>query len=876
MSAGKQTVELWARLPDVAVPARAAALQPGQRVVHGRHLLHCGLRLGVEGLQVQREGARFRKRDQAIKRNPNVPVVVRGWLYKQDSSGMRLWKRKWFVLSDYCLFYYKDSREESVLGSIPLPSYVITPVEAEDHISRKYAFKACHAGMRAHINSRSSVIGSQAEHGGMRTYYFSADTQEDMNGWVRAMNQAALLQGPGPARESEKSDTSERSVELESSERQADPQTNHVNSCSPSPAQPDGPPELGLELSEEIRAEPREEEQREEEPREEEQYSLLRVTPEERPAPEQNGTSRRGGAQRAEAERQVQRKTALAQVERWVKVQKGGDSRSLPSSEHVLLRPTPPPQPKSSRAEAYLSLPKMPCTRPGAPPRRGTCRASTRASPRGRTPRRPRHRAASGSDPPLEVPASASPRATAHADLKTSLIERRSMPPVGYITHTVSAPSLHGKTPEELTLLLIQLRRHQARMANVRNDALAHLQQHNGPSGLRVQADDTYTQMKKDLEYLDLKVTGRETLRDRSAKPLKIAESDVDVELSRLCEQDKILQDLETRIRTLKEDKDKLESVLDVSHQQMEQYRDQPTHAEKIAYQQRLLQEDVVHIRAEISRVSTEMELAWDEYSRLEMDLVHLREALQDQLGRTLLSQQEKEQIRRELWRIEDVMAGLSSSKSHYQVTINSVKNPERKLVPSMSMSSVPSMSLSASVGETRPSTRSPHLSPAQPSPDTPSPLLQQHPCCSSRPVGEYRGASRESALYQPEPQWLYSPRSTPAVPPAQGGVRHPPHVRARPQAPVRREEARPQRSARASTATTGWSCGPASVSRSSGSWGPNGAAEFGPPGAQGRLPDPSKQRSDRLDFNTEPNRQHFIICDPQKNSSYVWPEGEA
>lgn len=45
--------------------------------------------------------------------------------------------------------------------------------------------------------------------------------------------------------------------------------------------------------------------------------------------------------------------------------------------------------------------------------------------------------------------------------------------------------------------------------------------------------------------------------------------------------------------------------MLDVSHQQMEQYRDQPAHAEKIAYQQKLLQEDVVHIRAEISQVST-------------------------------------------------------------------------------------------------------------------------------------------------------------------------------------------------------------------------------------------------------------------------------
>lgn len=37
----------------------------------------------------------------------------------------------------------------------------------------------------------------------------------------------------------------------------------------------------------------------------------------------------------------------------------------------------------------------------------------------------------------------------------------------------------------------------------------------------------------------------------------------------------------------------------------MEQYKDQPQHAEKISYQQRLLQEDLIHIRAEISKVST-------------------------------------------------------------------------------------------------------------------------------------------------------------------------------------------------------------------------------------------------------------------------------
>ena len=52
--------------------------------------------------------------------------------------------------------------------------------------------QAVHTGMRALIYN-SSAGGSQAEQSGMRTYYFSADTQEDMNAWVRAMNQAAQV-----------------------------------------------------------------------------------------------------------------------------------------------------------------------------------------------------------------------------------------------------------------------------------------------------------------------------------------------------------------------------------------------------------------------------------------------------------------------------------------------------------------------------------------------------------------------------------------------------------------------------------------------------------------------------------------------------------
>ncbi|XP_028304378.1 pleckstrin homology domain-containing family A member 7-like isoform X1 [Gouania willdenowi] len=820
----------------------------------------------------------FGKREQSIKRNPNVPVVVRGWLYKQDSSGMRLWKRKWFVLADFCLFYYKDSREESVLGSIPLPSYVISPVGPEDHISRKYAFKANHTGMRSYIYKKSSVIGSQAEHTGMRTYYFSADTQEDMNTWLKAMNQAAVMQN-NPNALIRPADTLEKLLQ------QAVPQTNHVNHNTKTSDLDISRPMIHEVLLEPIQRDA------------EERFSFHKdspsdITPDKTirtsaleldtqtslpsnlappafpqldhlsasapvsrvpsrapsraastlpsgvctrnglvstPSPilEPNGIA--AGTYQHVAEppavetKQVHRRGAIEQVEQWVKVQKA-EHKGPPSRQNTLPRRTPPTNHKFTTMDAYQTLPKTPrqspppgrfgeykyaqdrlshfrlspdqggsgsstvwqlyewqqrhrfrhgsptaplytpapdypfgphphstvphsssghksdgpprCVSvppspadippPGPPP--GTSRTLTPT----RRPHTPSVRVTvrpGGDRSMLDVPFTISPRRTKSQLLKAATIERRSMPPSGYITHTVSAPSLHGKTPEELTLLLIQLRRHQAKVASARQQTLAQLQQldtptepllhnclfattttttsinspllstspspeskpgHVGPCCSQV--DDTYMQLKKDLEFLDLKVAGSQTLKD-SGKPVKVAESDVDVKLSRLCEQDKILKDLEVKISSLKDDKDKLEHVLDVSHQQMEQYQEQPAHVHKIVYQQRLLQEDLVTIRAQISRLSTEMAQAWDEYNRLETLVEQLRSALQAQMNSSTTLQQDKTEMKRELWRIEDVLAGLSASKANYKITIDSVQNPERILVPSVSDTAVPSHS---------------------------------------------------------------------------------------------------------------------------------------------------------------------------------------
>eukprot|EP00118_Oscarella_pearsei_P008819 m.47370 g.47370 ORF g.47370 m.47370 type:complete len:641 (+) comp33779_c1_seq6:567-2489(+) len=100
---------------------------------------------------------------------------MRSWLYKQGSSAPKVWKKRWFVLTDYCLFYYKGAAEDQVLGNIVLPGYKVEPVVKEDKVRRKFAFKATHAGMR--------------------TYYFAAESKEMMMKWVNLLTVASLMMG---------------------------------------------------------------------------------------------------------------------------------------------------------------------------------------------------------------------------------------------------------------------------------------------------------------------------------------------------------------------------------------------------------------------------------------------------------------------------------------------------------------------------------------------------------------------------------------------------------------------------------------------------------------------------------------------------------
>lgn len=109
------------------------------------------------------------------KRQPTSLVTFSGWLYKQGSEGLKAWKRRWFVLSDYCLFYYKGPDEDKLLGSILLPSYVLSEcLPSENKAHRKFSFKL--------------------EHKNMRTYYLSSENGDYMCKWMRVIRAATLMQ----------------------------------------------------------------------------------------------------------------------------------------------------------------------------------------------------------------------------------------------------------------------------------------------------------------------------------------------------------------------------------------------------------------------------------------------------------------------------------------------------------------------------------------------------------------------------------------------------------------------------------------------------------------------------------------------------------
>ncbi|XP_052031142.1 pleckstrin homology domain-containing family A member 5 isoform X9 [Apodemus sylvaticus] len=628
----------------------------------------------------------FGKRSNSIKRNPNAPVVRRGWLYKQDSTGMKLWKKRWFVLSDLCLFYYRDEKEEGILGSILLPSFQIAMLTAEDHINRKYAFKAAHPNMR--------------------TYYFCTDTGKEMELWMKAMLDAALVQTEPVKRitfnfrvdkiTTESASTKETNnipnhrvlIRPEVQNNQKNKEISKIEEKRALEAERYGFQKDGQDRpltkinSVKLNSLPSEYESGPDCPPQNVHYRPANVNSSDGKAGNVSLADVRGGSHpnagplATEADRVIQRTNSMQQLEQWIKVQKGRGleeeprgvisyqtlPRNMPSHRAQILARYPEgyrtlPRNSKTRPESICSV--TPCglekTGPGAEEKRRSMRDDTMWQLYEWQQRQffhkqstlPRHSSLG------------SPKAMVRGSEQT-------MPSIPTSpSHGLAAAAYQGFSPQRTYRSEVSSPIQRGDVTIDRRSRPHHPKhvyvpdRRSMPAGLTFQAVSPQS------------LQGRTLSQDECRGTLykyRPEEVDIDAKLSRLCEQDKVVRALEEKLQQLHKEKYTLEQALLSASQEIEMNADNPAAIQTVVLQRDDLQNGLLSTCRELSRATAELERAWREYDKLEYDVTVTRNQMQDQLDRLGEVQSEsagiqRAQIQKELWRIQDVMEGLSTHR---------------------------------------------------------------------------------------------------------------------------------------------------------------------------------------------------------------------
>ncbi|KAK1888250.1 Pleckstrin like domain containing family A member 5 [Dissostichus eleginoides] len=745
----------------------------------------------------------FGKRSNSIRRNPSAPVIKRNWLYKQDSTGMKLWKKRWFVLSDLCLFYYRADKshrqqrtqrlypdghveksthqqrvgsevmnraapqqsttancyekEEGILGSILLPSFRVSMLSVDDHINRKYAFKATHPNMR--------------------TYYFCSDTAKEMESWMKVMTDAALVHSE-PVKRLDKLNV-----------EQCGPQEiNNVANHKPPLTQPEiQNNELNREADREhaaaVQSAAAEEDRKlhdaerygfqkdgAERERPLTKINSIKLQPAQAAAVKANlaapqtptevdGLHRSPQFTPQEPDRSsLNRTSSMQQLEQWVRTQRGrsqdDDTRSI-TSYQTLPRNMPshrvPYMPHYG--DGYCSMPRNSMAQrdsicsmspslyeqalgPSPGDRRGSMRDDTMwqlfewqqrqaytrppaalysnmASPKTMI-NLSEHTAPSHSIPPspshgsLSMYGGYSPMRSynmnsARSEVSSPVyrgdmsIDRRQRPqpnkyayppdrrsmPAGIPVQTITAQSLQGKT----------LRRQQAELNSIREHTVAQLMQLN-MDGDNPKNDILSHHLQRNLMYLDNQMKENDpliamthTLIENSAPRPQLyqqlspedyreraythmpEEVDIDTKLSRLCEQDKLVQTQEDKLQQLYREKHTLETALLSASQEIEMGTENPSGLQSVIQQRDLLQSGLLSTCRELSRITAELERSWRDNDKMEADVTLANNNLLEQLEalgspQTEPPSQQHVSIQKELWRIQDVMEALSKHRA--------------------------------------------------------------------------------------------------------------------------------------------------------------------------------------------------------------------
>nr|XP_015842220.2 pleckstrin homology domain-containing family A member 6 isoform X13 [Peromyscus maniculatus bairdii] len=653
-------------------------------------------RPNIRATRTSRKAIAFGKRSHSMKRNPSAPVTKAGWLFKQASSGVKQWNKRWFVLVDRCLFYYKDEKEESVLGSIPLLSFRVAAVQPSDNISRKHTFKVTVHWVDEAGASSTHCLSPQAEHAGVRTYFFSAESPEEQEAWIQAMGEAARVQippaqksVPQPVRHSHEKPDSEN---IPPSKLHQQPP--HHSLAKPEPeaktrGEGDG---RGCEKAE----------RRPERPdvKKEPLVKANGLPPGPEPASEPGspypdgprvpgggeqpaqpngwqygspsrpgstafpphdgdaGGHRRSFPPRTDPDKIAQRKSSMNQLQQWVNLRRGvpppEDLRS-PSRFYPVSRRVPDYySPYSSQyPEDYQYYP--PGVRPDS-----ICSmpAYDRISPPWALEDK-RHSFQNGGGPTYQLREWKEPSSYGRQD-GTVWIPSPSRQPVYYDELDAASGSLRR--------LSLQPRSHSVprspsqgsysrariyspvRSPSARFDRLP-------PRSEDIYADPAAYVMRRSISSPKVPAYP-EVFRD-GLHTFKLNEQDTDKLLGKLCEQNKVVREQDRLVQQLRAEKESLESALMGTHQELEMFGSQPAYPEKLLHKKESLQNQLINIRVELSQATTALTNSTVVYENLESEVSALHEDLWEQLNLDIQNEVLSRQIQKEIWRIQDVMEGL-------------------------------------------------------------------------------------------------------------------------------------------------------------------------------------------------------------------------
>ncbi|XP_029082596.1 pleckstrin homology domain-containing family A member 6 isoform X4 [Monodon monoceros] len=709
-------------------------------------------RPSVRATRTPRKAIAFGKRSHSMKRNPSAPVTKAGWLFKQASSGVKQWNKRWFVLVDRCLFYYKDEKEESVLGSIPLLSFRVAAVQPSDNISRKHTFKVTVCWVDEAGDSSTHCLSPQAEHAGVRTYFFSAESPEEQEAWIQAMGEAARVQIP-PAQKSapqaachnhEKPDSENippgkhhhqppqnslpkpepeaktrgegdgRGCEkVERRPERADVKSEPLVKANGVHAGPEPASDPGSPYPEGPRVPGGGE--RPTQPNGWQYSSPSRpgstAFP---PQDSESGGHRRSFPPRANPDKIAQRKSSMNQLQQWVNLRRGvpppEDLRS-PSRFYPVSRRVPEYySPYSSQyPDDYQYYP--PGVRPDS-----ICSmpAYDRISPPWALEDK-RHSFRNGGGPAFQLREWKEPAGYGRQD-GTTWIPSPSRQPVCYDELDAASGSLRRlslqprshsvpRSPSQGSYSRARIfspirspsarfERLPPRSEDIYADPAAYVMRRSVsspkydylgdrrpvPAGLfpynYPPSPTVHDKMMSESETLISMVNRMvensspraqlfmqvppypEVFRD-SLHTYKLNEQDTDKLLGKLCEQNKVVREQERLVQQLRAEKESLESALMGTHQELEMFGNQPAYPEKLLHKKESLQNQLIHIRVELSQATTALSNSTMEYEGLEAEVSALHDELWEQLSLDFQNEVLNRQIQKEIWRIQDVMEGL-------------------------------------------------------------------------------------------------------------------------------------------------------------------------------------------------------------------------